>query len=202
MRPKERRETGQTDLFRARLEQIIHPAHPLVRLARAINWRFLEERFGAVSEDGPGRPPLPTRLMAGLAIVKHRHDLSDEVLGERWLETPSFQLFGGEEFVQPKLPFDRSALTRWRQRRGEARLVALLQESLSVATRSGAAKPADLRPGIVDTPVQEKALTFPTDAQLMHRARERLVRLAKAHGVALRPSSARVGKRLLIPDQR
>ncbi len=88
MRPKERRETGQTDLFRARLEQIINPAHPLVRLARAIAWRFLEERFGAVYEDGPGRPPLPTRLMAGLALVKHLHDLSDEVLGERWLENP------------------------------------------------------------------------------------------------------------------
>jgi transposase, IS5 family len=186
MRPKERRETGQTDLFRARLEPIINPAHPLVRLARAIDWRFLEERFGAVYEDGPGRPPLPTRLMAGLAILKHLHDLSDEVLCERWLETPSFQLFGGEEVFQPKLPFDRSSLTRWR--RGEARLVALLQESLSVATRSGAAKPADFRPVIVDTTVQEKAITFPTDAQLMHRARERLGRLAKAHGVALRPS--------------
>ena len=62
--------------------------------------------------------------MAGLAIVKHRHDLSDEVLGERWLENPYFQLFGGEEFFQHKLPFERSSLTRWRQRRGEARLVA------------------------------------------------------------------------------
>ena len=80
--------------------------------------------------------------------------------------------------------------------------MALLQESLSVATRSGAAKPDDVRPGIVDTTVQEKALPFPTDAQLRHRARDRLVRLAKAHGVALRPSSARVGKRLRIPDQR
>ena len=70
MRPKERRETGPTDLVRARLEPIIHPAHPLVRLARAIDGRFLAERFGAVSEDGPGRPPWPTRRMAGLALVK------------------------------------------------------------------------------------------------------------------------------------
>jgi transposase, IS5 family len=31
----------------------------------------------------PGRPPLPTRLMGGLAILKHTHDLSDEVLCER-----------------------------------------------------------------------------------------------------------------------
>ncbi len=115
---------------------------------------------------------------------------------------PVFQLFGGEEFFPHKLPFDRASLTRWRQRRGEARLVALLQESLSVATRSGAAKPADVRQVIVDTTVQEKAIPFPTDAKLMHRARERLVRLAKAHGVGLRPSDARVGKRLLIPSPR
>ena len=59
-----------------------------MRLARAIDGRFLEERFGAVDEDGPGRPPWPTRLRAGLTIVKHRHDLSDEVLCERWLENP------------------------------------------------------------------------------------------------------------------
>ena len=57
MRPNERRETGQTDLFRARLDQIVDPSHALVKLARAIDWRFLEERFGAVYEDGPGRPP-------------------------------------------------------------------------------------------------------------------------------------------------
>ena len=58
--------------------------------------------------------------------------------------------------------------------------MALLQESLAVATRTGAAKPADFRQVIIDTTVQEKAITFPTDAKLMHRARERLVRLAKA----------------------
>ena len=36
--------------------------------------------------------------------------------------------------------------------------------------------------------VQEKAITFPTDAKLMHKARQRLVRLAKAHAVPLRQS--------------
>ena len=202
MRPKERRDTGQTDLFRARLDQIVDPTHALVKLAAAIDWRFLEERFGAVYDDDPGRPPLPTRLMAGLAILKHLHDLSDEVLCERWIENPYFQLFCGEEFFQHQLPFDRSSMTRWRQRMGEERLIALLQESLSVATRSGAAKPADFRQVIIDTTVQEKAITFPTDAKLMHRARERLVRLAKEKGVRLRQSYARVGKIALIQHQR
>jgi IS5 family transposase len=55
---------------------------------------------------------------------------------------------------------------------------------------------------IVDTTVQEKAITFPTDAKLMHRARERLVRLAQKHGLPLRQSYARVGKRALIQHQR
>jgi transposase, IS5 family len=202
MRPKERRETGQSDLFRARLDQIVDREHALARLARGIDWGFLEERFGAVYTDDPGRPPLATRLMAGLAILKHMHDLSDEVLCERFIENPYYQLFCGEEFFRHRLPFDRSSLTRWRQRMGEERLVALIQESLCVATRTGAAKPADFRQVVIDTTVQEKAIAFPTDARLMQRARERLVRLAKEHGVRLRQSYARVGKIALIKHQR
>jgi IS5 family transposase len=202
MRPKERRDTGQTDLFRARLDQILDLSHALVTLAQTIDWRFLEPHFGAVYTDGPGQPPLPTRLMAGLAILKHLHDLSDEGLCERWIENPYDQLFCGEEFFQHQLPFDRSSLTRWRQRMGAERLAALLQESLAVATRTGAARPADFRQVIVDTTVQEKAISFPTDAKLMHRARERLVKLAKKSGLTLRQSYTRVGKIALIKQQR
>ena len=91
MRPRERRETGKQDLFRSRLDQIIDLNHALVKLARTIDWGFLEERFGAVYSDSPGQPPLPTRLMAGLAILKHTYDLSDEVLCERWVENPYYQ---------------------------------------------------------------------------------------------------------------
>jgi IS5 family transposase len=202
MRPKERRDCGQKDLFRARLDQIVDMAHPLKKLAAMIDWGFLEQRFGAVYADVPGRPPLPTRLMAGLAILKHMHNLSDEALCDRWVENPYFQLFCGEEFFQHKPPFDRSSLTRWRQRMGEEKLSALVQESLSVATKAGAAKPSDFSRVIVDTTVQEKAVAFPTDARLIHRARERLVRLAKKHGVLLRQSYERIGKHALIMHQR
>ena len=202
MRPKERRDSGQSDLFRGRLDQIVDMGHPLARLAATIDWRFLEERFGAVYSDKPGQPPLPTRLMAGLSILKHTHNLSDEELCARWIENPYYQLFCGEEFFIHKLPFDRSSLTRWRQRMGEEKLVALIQESLSAATRTGAAKPSDFSKVIVDTTVQPKVVAFPTDAKLMHRARELLVRLAKKHGVTLRQSYVRVGKRALMAYQR
>ena len=202
MRPRQRRESGQNDLFKARLDQIVDINRPLMKLARAIDWDFLEKSFGAVYSDGPGQPPLPTRLMAGLAILKHTDDLSDEVLCERWLDNPYYQLFCGEEFFCHKLPFERSSLTRWRQRMGEEKANALLQESLSVATRTGAARPSDFTKVIVDTTVQEKAVAYPTDARLMHRAREHLVRLAKKHGVALRQSYGRKGKFALMTQQR
>jgi transposase, IS5 family len=202
MRPKERRDSGQTDLLRSRLDAIIDMEHPLVKLSRTIDWSVLEQRFGAVYEDKPGRPPLPTRLMAGLAILKHTYDLSDEVLCERWLENPYYQFFCGEEFFQHRLVFDRSSLTRWRQRMGEEKLQALLQESLSVATKTEAIKPSDLNRIIVDTTVQPKNVMFPTDARLLNRAREILVRLAKGAGIKLRQSYARVGKFVLIKHQR
>jgi transposase, IS5 family len=202
MRPRERRDSGEQDLFRSRLDQIIDMNHALVKLARTIDWRFLEEQFGAVYTDGPGSPPLATRLMAGLAILKHAHDLSDEVLCERWVENPYYQYLCGEEFFQHRLTFDRSSLTRWRQRMGEERLQALLQESLSVAVRTEALKPSELSRIIVDTTVQPKNVMFPTDAKLLNRAREMLVRQARKHGIALRQSYARVGKIALIMQQR
>jgi IS5 family transposase len=117
MRPRERRETGEQDLFRSRLDQIIDMKHPLATLGRTVDWGFLERgflerEFGAVYSDSPGQPPLPTRLMAGLAILKHTYDLSDEVLCKRWVENPYYQFFCGEEFFQHRLVFDRSSLTR------------------------------------------------------------------------------------------
>jgi transposase, IS5 family len=57
-----------------------------------VDWPFLEGRFGEVYTDEPGHPPLPTRLMAGLAILKHTYDLSDEVLCERWVENPYYRV--------------------------------------------------------------------------------------------------------------
>ena len=56
---------------------------------------------------------------------------------------------------------------------------------------------------IVDTTVQsEGGAPFLTDARLMHRARERLVKLARKTGVELRQSYQRVGKHALIAHQR
>jgi IS5 family transposase len=61
---------------------------------------------------------------------------------------------------------------------------------------------SDLASVVIDTTVQPKAVMFPTDAKLLSRARERLVRLAKKLGMSLRQYYARVGKLALIKHQR
>ena len=202
MRPRERRETRDQDLFRSRLDQIINMKHELVKLAQAVSWCAIEAKCGEVYTVGPGMPPLPTRLMAGLAILKHTFDLSDEELCARWIENPYFQFFCGEEFFQHELTFDRSSITRWRQRMGEERIAVLLQESLSVAVKTGALRPEDAKRVVIDTTVQPKAVMFPTDAKLLNRAREKLVSLARRTGLELRQSYRRVGKFALIKHQR
>ena len=145
------RDDRQKDLLRPALEDIIDLGHPLVRLAREIDWGFLDKRFASVCTPGAGQPPLPTRLVAGLLILKHMHDLSDEVLCARWVENPYYQFFCGELSFCHELPFDRSSLTHWRRRLGEAQLVALIQESLSVAHKMGALATRDLERVVVDT---------------------------------------------------
>jgi IS5 family transposase len=194
-RPRDER---QKDLLRPALDEIIDMGHPLVRLAGKIDWDFLDGRFSSVCTSGPGQPGLPTRLVAGLFILKHMENLSDDVLCARWIENPYYQYFCGELSFCHRLPFDRSSLTRWRQRLGEAALVALIQESLSVAHKLGALETKDLQRVAVDTTVQPKAIAHPTDARLMHRALEKLVALARRHGVVLRQSYLRVAKRAAI----
>src|SRR6201987_2645023 len=192
------RDDRQKDLLLPALDQIIDMGHPLVRLATLIDWKFLDDRFGSVCQTGPGQPGLPTRLVAGLFILKHMHNLSDEVLCARWIENPYYQYFCGELSFCHRLPFDRSSMTRWRQRLGEEQLVALIQESLSGAHKTGAIGPKDLERVVVDTTVQPKAVAHPTDARLMHRAIIKLVGLAKRNHVPLRQSYLGLAKRAAI----
>src|SRR5918997_1177434 len=195
MRPKQPQSEPQEDLFRARLQNLVDPRHPLVLLAGLIDWGRFEAEFGPLYTDAIGRPGLPTRLMVGLHLLKHMDGLSDEAVCARYLDSPYAQLFCGETYFQHALPLDRSSMTRWRQRIGPERLELLLAESLMAARRGGAVEEKHLRRILVDTTLQPKAVTHPTDSKLLHRGIEILVRLARRHGVRLRQSYLRVARR-------
>ncbi len=194
MRPKQPAATPQDDLFRARLENMVDPRHPLVRLAGLIDWERFETEFGVLYTDG-GRPGLPTRLMVGLHLLKHMDGLSDEAVCARYLDSPYAQRFCGEAHFQHALPLDRSSMTRWRRRIGPERLELLLAESVAAAKRGGAVEERHLRRVAIDTTVQPKAVAHPTDSMLLHRGVEFLARLARRHRIKLRQSYLRVARR-------
>src|SRR5262244_1320126 len=193
MRPKQRETSKSDDLFRARLDQIINPRHELVRLAAEIDWAWIDGQIAPLYSEH-GRPAVPTRFMIGLLLLKHIYALSDEEVCERWVENPYFQFFTGEEFFQHAFPHERSGLSHWRKRLGD-KLELLLAESLRVAHTSGALRRRDLARVTVDTTVQPKNVSFPTDAKLVHAAIKGLNRLARQHGVSLRQSYLRLAKR-------
>jgi IS5 family transposase len=193
MRPKKHETTGSNDLFRARLDQIINLKHELVQLAGKIDWGFIDREIAPLYSD-KGRPGIETRFVIGLLLLKHIYGLSDEGVCERWVHDPYFQHFTGEEFFQHEFPHERSDLSHWRKRLGD-KLEMLLAESLRVAHESGALRTRDLKRVTVDTTVQPKAVSFPTDAKLLHAAIKGLNRLARKHGVRLRQSYLRIAKR-------
>lgn len=192
MRPKKHRTTGSGDLFRARLDQIINMKHELVQLAGKVDWDWIDGEIAPLYSEN-GRPGIATRFMIGLLLLKHIYGLSDEGVCERWVHDPYFQYFTGEEFFQHAFPHERSDLSHWRKRLGD-KLELLLAESLRVAHEAGALRGQDLKRVTVDTTVQPKAITFPTDAKLLHAAIKGLNRLARKHGIRLRQSYLRIAK--------
>ena len=70
MRPK-KTERDQGELFRARLDQILNPSHPLYVLSNKINWEYFEEEFGSFYVEDKGRPGVPIRMIVGLHYLKH-----------------------------------------------------------------------------------------------------------------------------------
>ena len=107
---------------------------------------------------------MPTRLLAGLHLLKHMEGLSDEVVCKRWVENPYYQYFCGEQYFRHKLPLDRSSMTRWRGRIGPEKLELLLVQTLAVAMQTNAVTPQAFERMTLDTTVQTKAVAHPPTA--------------------------------------
>ena len=184
------------------LPQLLNPEHPLHQLAEAINWQVFEDEFGKLYAEGVGRPALPTRMLAGLHHLKHLYRVSDEVVVASWVENPYWQYFCGGHYFQHRFPCDPTSLVKWRQRVGAEGIAQLLKESLATAQRQAALKPEEINCVNVGTTVRGKAIAFPTDARLYHKARRALVRLARQLSFRLRRSYERVGKKALVRQGR
>lgn len=186
-----------TFLDRQLLSDLVSLEHPLVKLSDVMDWERFDKKFSPHFNPGRGRPAVSTRVIVGVLYLKHTFNLSDEEVIERIRENVYWQYFCGNRYFETKAVCDSTTLVKWRQRIGELGLEDLLQETLRCALKLKQIKPADLDDVIFDTTVQEKNITFPTDAKLLNRARESVVKVADILGIELRQNYNREGKELV-----
>lgn len=182
------------ELFQSHFDQLLNPAHELIQLARKMDWARLESAYAQQYSPDMGAPAKATRLMVGLQFLKYTFNESDESVVARWVENPYWQYFCGYTHMQHRCPIHPTSMTRWRKRVGADRLEELVRETIALGRREGHVSKADLERVNVDTTVQEKNITYPTDSKLLYRSIQKLVKAAKSRGMALRQSYLRVGK--------
>ena len=183
----------QTSLFGTDLLLQLDPKEPLLALAQAIPWEELEREFGRHYCPGVGRPALPVRLLVGLLLLKQLEDLSDEKVVLAFKQNPYHQAFCGLTEFSRDLPCDSSELTHFRKRIGKDGMERLFR--MSVALQGKAALEDSIH---VDTTVQEKNITYPTDGKLAIKIINRLNKLARAYGIRQRRTYAKEVKTLRL----
>lgn len=194
MKPKPRPEASQLELFQSHFDQLLNLDHPLCLLAAKIDWQRFDAAFADCYCPDTGAPGKDIRLLVGLHYLKHAFDESDESLIERWVENPYWQYFCGFETMQHEVPLHPTSMTRWRQRVGADKLAVQLEETVALAVREKQVTSKDLAQVNVDTTVQEKNITHPTDSKLYLKALEKLADAAQHRGVKLRQTYRRVAK--------
>jgi IS5 family transposase len=177
------------------LESQLDPRNLLFRLARAIDWSGFEKEFRS-HYCMEGRPALPIRRLVGLLMLKSLRNLSDEEVVVFWSENPYAQHFCGEREMRWGLPCDPSELTHFRKRIGTGGAEKILAATITLHGERAKEKEV-----VVDTTVQEKNITFPTDTKLAAKIVRGGVKMARRHGVKLRQSFERTVPKLLAAQR-
>ena len=181
---------NQASLFFT-LEDTLNQRHPLYILSNRMDWEVFDREFSPLYCQDHGRPAKPIRLMVGLLVLKHIRDISDESVVEQWAENLYYQYFCGQQEFSSCEPCDASELVHFRKRIGEAGIELILKESIRV-------NGDDSNDGqvSVDTTVQEKNNTFPTDAKLHRKIIKKCLAIAKREQLSVRQSYTRTLKKL------
>ncbi|TWT61316.1 transposase [Rubinisphaera italica] len=97
MKPKQRSQVSQLNLFQSHFDQLLN-LPPLCLLARKIDWHRFDLAFADCYSPEMGAPGKDIRLLVGLHSLKHTFNESDESLLERWVENLYWQYFCGQAF--------------------------------------------------------------------------------------------------------
>lgn len=203
----------QTSLFWD-LESMLDSKHPLFKLANLVDWDQFERTFSLLYCQNNGRPAKPIRLMTGLLILKHLRNVSDETVVAQFAENAYYQYFCGLESFTAKIPCVSSEHVEFRHYIGESGIELILRESIRInleiedkrkeeedkknhKDKRGRKSDSD-QTAFIDSTVQEKNVTFPTDSKLLNKIIKLCRKIAEVENLKVRQSYAREIKDLKL----
>ena len=124
--------------------------------------------------------------MCGLLILKHLRNISDESVVEQWSENAYFQYFCGMHEFVPSFPCASSELVHFRKRIGEKGMELILSESIRV--NDDKSDDDHHATAFIDSTVQEKNVTYPTDAKLHKKIIGKVLKIVKELNLPMRQS--------------
>jgi IS5 family transposase len=178
------------------LKDTLDQKHPMFILAEKVDWQQFEDAFSPLYCSDNGRPALPIRLMVGLLILKHLRNISDESVVEQYSENVYYQYLCGQTEFVAKVPCEASELVHFRNRISEEGVELILKESIRINEDDR------FDPDVsIDTTVQEKNITYPTDNKLHRKIITKCKSISEKEDLPVRQSYSRTLKKLAV-DQR
>lgn len=162
-------------MFETLFSDVLNPEHELLHAARLIDWDSLHDAL-CVYYSPLGRQGKSIRLMVGIHILKHRYDCSDERAVEMLHENAYWQCFCGFNTFQGGQILEATSLVKFRNRIGAEGMKQIEAVLLKAWSDMGLVKTKRVA---VDTTAQPKDIAYPTDADLLHRIREKIVNQVK-----------------------
>lgn len=186
-------------MFETLFTDVLNPEHELLRGASLIDWDGLHEAL-SIYYSPVGRHGKSIRLMVGIHILKHRYNCSDDRAVEMLHENAYWQCFCGFNTFQSGQILDSTSMVKFRNRIGTEGMKQIETILLHAWSEMGLVK---TRRVAVDTTPQPKNIVYPTDADLLHRVKEKIVKqIARVREeVTLRKpfrTFSRTGKRILL----
>jgi IS5 family transposase len=148
-------------IFGTPLQKIVDQNDPLILLRDAIDWVSLCLRFTEFYSRNIGRPSADLRVLISIIILQRLYDMSDEEIILAWTQNVYYQAFSGNDFFTIKKPFDASTLCNFRKRVGPEGLEIIFAETVRIHGSECLEQEA-----IIDSTVQGKYTTYPTDTNL------------------------------------